>query len=197
MCRGFTRTHNSTINETLYIDLTRSLPCSISRSLSLTQNKQNTNHDLIFLAALKRSGFRIMILLRLCPLIPFNAMNYICGITGVSTHDFTMSLIGILPTQVFLVIVGATAGHLAIDANSKKYNNHNQFLAWSALITFGIVFGVVAMVYTWKLVKIELQKVRFLIFFFKHRLVIHCYIFVSFLSFITKKIFFIKYSCRR
>lgn len=32
--------------------------------------------------ALKRKGFRIMLLFRLCPLIPFNALNYCCGITG-------------------------------------------------------------------------------------------------------------------
>jgi len=33
--------------------------------------------------AISRKGFRVMLLLRLCPLIPFNAINYIGGITGI------------------------------------------------------------------------------------------------------------------
>jgi uncharacterized membrane protein YdjX (TVP38/TMEM64 family) len=101
-----------------------------------------------------------MLLLRLCPLIPFNALNYCCGITGVSLHDFVLSLVGVLPFQLFTIIVGATAGSLAMSSNYNSMYNAGQELAWIILICSGIGFGIVALVYTWRLVKKELQKVR-------------------------------------
>jgi uncharacterized membrane protein YdjX (TVP38/TMEM64 family) len=115
--------------------------------------------------ALKKDGFRIMVLLRLCPLIPFNGLNYCCGITGVSLHDFTLSLVGVLPFQLFTVIVGATAGTLAMQTNRNSYSYYsdstNQQLGWIILICSGVAFGIIALVYSWTLVKQELQKVGF------------------------------------
>lgn len=100
-----------------------------------------------------------MLLLRLCPLIPFNGLNYCCGITGVSLHDFVLSMVGVLPFQLFTVIVGATTTSLAISTN-QIHENPGQELAWIILICSGIGFGIVALIYTWKLVKKELRKVR-------------------------------------
>jgi uncharacterized membrane protein YdjX (TVP38/TMEM64 family) len=101
-----------------------------------------------------------MLLLRLCPLIPFNGLNYCCGITGVSLHDFTMSLVGILPFQIFTAVVGATAGTLALSSNHNNMYSNSQQLGWIILICSGIGFGIIALVITWTLVKKELQKVR-------------------------------------
>lgn len=108
--------------------------------------------------ALKRNGFHIMLLLRLCPLIPFNGLNYCCGITGVKLESFVFSLIGILPFQIYTVIVGATTGRLTLSANGPDHNNESQHLGWTVLIASGCAFGVIALVYTWKLVKKELRK---------------------------------------
>ena len=110
--------------------------------------------------ALKRNGFHIMLLLRLCPLIPFNGLNYICGITGVKLEPFVFSLVGILPFQIYTVIVGATTGSLALSSHGPEHNNETQKLGWVVLIASGCAFGIVALVYTWKLVKKELRKVR-------------------------------------
>lgn len=106
--------------------------------------------------ALKRKGFHVMLLLRLCPLIPFNGLNYCCGITGVRLEDFAMSLIGILPFQIFTVFVGATAGSLALRDQSKY--NPSQEVGFVILIASGCAFGIIALVYIWKLVKKELRK---------------------------------------
>jgi hypothetical protein len=100
-----------------------------------------------------------MLLLRLCPLIPFNGLNYICGITGVSLHDFTLSLVGILPSLIFTAVVGATAGTLALSSNHNSIYSNSQQLGWIILICSGVAFGIIALVLTWKLVKKELQKV--------------------------------------
>jgi uncharacterized membrane protein YdjX (TVP38/TMEM64 family) len=111
--------------------------------------------------ALKRNGFHIMLLLRLCPLIPFNGLNYCCGITGVSLEDFTMGLIGILPFQVFTVIVGATTGTFALrsahNVGQDQYSS-NQEIGFVILIASGCAFGLIALVYIWKVVKQELRK---------------------------------------
>lgn len=111
--------------------------------------------------ALKLNGFRIMLLLRLCPILPFNGLNYICGITGVSLHDFAFSLVGILPFHIYTTVLGATAGVLKLDnlryPNSAEHTRL-QHIGFIFLIVTGIFFGLIAMVYAWRLVKIELKR---------------------------------------
>jgi SNARE associated Golgi protein len=111
--------------------------------------------------ALTINGFRIMLLLRLCPVLPFNGLNYICGITGVSLHDFAFSLIGILPFHVYTTLLGATAGVLRLEhlrnPNSASHT-HTQHIGFIVLIVVGILFGLIAMVYSWRLVKVELKR---------------------------------------
>eukprot|EP00535_Pseudo-nitzschia_heimii_P010677 CAMPEP_0197179884 /NCGR_PEP_ID=MMETSP1423-20130617/4691_1 /TAXON_ID=476441 /ORGANISM="Pseudo-nitzschia heimii, Strain UNC1101" /LENGTH=437 /DNA_ID=CAMNT_0042629871 /DNA_START=250 /DNA_END=1563 /DNA_ORIENTATION=+ len=103
-------------------------------------------------------GFWIMLLLRLCPIIPFNGLNYCCGITGVSLHDFTLSLVGIVPFQIYTIILGATAG--AIELQNLKNDEYTQTerYAFIGFVIIGIIFGLVAIVYAWRLVKQELRR---------------------------------------
>ena len=109
--------------------------------------------------AIKQKGFRIMILLRLCPIVPFNGLNYVCGITGVPAYTFVHSLIGLLPFQIYTVVIGAASASLV--------SKHSGLIAWTALITSGIVIGVIALVFLWKIVKKELRKVRHVCFHFR------------------------------
>lgn len=99
--------------------------------------------------------------MRLCPVLPFNGLNYICGITGVTLHDFTFSLIGILPFHIYTTVLGATAGVLRLD--NLRYPNsaeHTRFqhIGFIILVVTGILFGLIAMVYAWRLVKFELKR---------------------------------------
>ena len=100
-----------------------------------------------------------MLLLRLCPLIPFNGLNYVLGITGVSWEDFMWALlIGSFPSMLLTVVMGATA-----EAISQRHNDpddYRQELAHIILFCSGIAFAAIAVVYTWKKAKKELQKVR-------------------------------------
>ena len=50
-----------------------------------------------------------MLLLRLCPIIPFNGLNYIGGVTSVSLEEYTQALIGILPITLLWCTVGAVS----------------------------------------------------------------------------------------
>jgi uncharacterized membrane protein YdjX (TVP38/TMEM64 family) len=44
--------------------------------------------------------------------VPFNAINYIAGVTGISLRNYTLALIGIIPGTVLYCFIGATAGGL-------------------------------------------------------------------------------------
>jgi uncharacterized membrane protein YdjX (TVP38/TMEM64 family) len=65
-----------------------------------------------------RKGLRIMCLLRLAPIIPFNAINYIAGATPLSLMHYTMALLAIFPGTVLYVFLGASAGSLTDSMSS-------------------------------------------------------------------------------
>lgn len=89
-------------------------------------------------AVMQHKGFRIMILLRLSPLIPFNAINYIAGITGMSLSHYIYSTFAILPGTVLFIFIGASAGSLADSETSGQDNRTVRIVT----IVTGIVFGV-------------------------------------------------------
>lgn len=62
-------------------------------------------------AALGDEGWKIVGLLRLSPLIPFNLLNYALGVTRVPLRDYVVaSWIGMLPATVLYVSLGALLG---------------------------------------------------------------------------------------
>jgi len=89
--------------------------------------------------AIKRHGFRVMLLLRLCPLIPFHALNYIGGITAVRWEAFTASMIGMLPIQILTVTIGATTASFVSSAGSEE-----QQLVHVVLVCSGLAFTIIA-----------------------------------------------------
>jgi uncharacterized membrane protein YdjX (TVP38/TMEM64 family) len=65
-------------------------------------------------AAVGDQGLKLVILVRLSPLIPFNVLNYALGLTRVRTRDVALgSLIGMLPVTFLYVSAGSLAGDLA------------------------------------------------------------------------------------
>lgn len=65
-------------------------------------------------AATRERGFLIVMLLRLSPLFPFNALNYFLSLTGVKTPHYVLaSWVGMLPATVLYVYVGSAAQDLA------------------------------------------------------------------------------------
>ena len=55
-----------------------------------------------------KDGFATVVLLRLIPLFPFNALNYILGVTRVSTRDYIIAtFFGIIPGTLAFVYFGA------------------------------------------------------------------------------------------
>lgn len=104
--------------------------------------------------ALAEKGLRIMILLRLSPIIPFNALNYIAGVTSISFWDYVWAMFAILPGTILYVFLGASAGSLADSASSG-----DNTTVTIVVVVVGIVFGVLAVGFTSYYAKQELNKV--------------------------------------
>jgi uncharacterized membrane protein YdjX (TVP38/TMEM64 family) len=56
---------------------------------------------------LKKKGAKIIFLLRMTPLIPFNFMNYGMGATGVKVSSYMLGGFGTIPEMVVLLYIGS------------------------------------------------------------------------------------------
>jgi len=87
-------------------------------------------------AAVGQSGLKIVLLLRLSPVFPFNALNYLLGLTRVRLRDFVLgSWIGMLPGTALYVYIGSlvtTASELASGSRP------STGLAGHALLALGL-----------------------------------------------------------
>ncbi|CAA0834769.1 SNARE associated Golgi protein family [Striga hermonthica] len=59
--------------------------------------------------AIQKSGFKIVLLLRLVPLLPFNMLNYLLSVTPVPLASYLLaSWLGMIPITLVLVYIGTT-----------------------------------------------------------------------------------------
>jgi uncharacterized membrane protein YdjX (TVP38/TMEM64 family) len=66
--------------------------------------------------AVARDGRRIVFLLRLTPLVPFTALNYLLGLTRITLADMVLASPGMLPGTILYVYYGRVIGDLAAVA---------------------------------------------------------------------------------
>ncbi|XP_031500641.1 uncharacterized protein LOC116264509 [Nymphaea colorata] len=127
---------------------------TIGRRLAISKLKDCQQFQAID-TAIQRSGFKIVLLLRLAPLLPFNMLNYLLSMTPVSTGEYMMaSWLGMMPITLALVYVGTTLKDL-----SDTTHNWNQIstMRW-VILASGIVLSVVLMVCVTKVAKCSLEK---------------------------------------
>ena len=70
--------------------------------------------------AVGREGFKIVALLRLSPIFPFNLLNYSLGLTKVGFLPYLAASIAMLPGTLLYVYYGKAAGSLAALAGGAK-----------------------------------------------------------------------------
>jgi len=71
--------------------------------------------------AVSQQGLKIVFLTRLCPLFPFNLLNYALGITQVSLKDYVLGSFGMIPGTIMYVYSGSLVGEVAAIGRETVY----------------------------------------------------------------------------
>jgi uncharacterized membrane protein YdjX (TVP38/TMEM64 family) len=96
--------------------------------------------------AIAAEGSKIVLLLRLSPLIPFNLLNYALGLTRIRLRDFLLASLGILPGVVLYVYAGFVIGDVAAIVSGVELpeTRGNYLLLAIGLIASVLVVGWLA-----------------------------------------------------
>lgn len=105
--------------------------------------------------AVARGGWRIVGLLRLSPLFPFNLLNYGLGLTPVRLREYVLaSWIGMMPGTLLYVWLGALAGDVAQLASGSRPRSPWEW----ALYGLGLLATLGVTVYITRLARTSLQE---------------------------------------
>lgn len=100
-------------------------------------------------------GWKIVLLTRLSPMLPFNLLNYAFGLTQVSLRDYVLaSWIGMLPGTILYVYIGSLAGSLAELAASGRTRTP---IEW-ALYGVGLLATLAVTVYVTRIARRALSR---------------------------------------
>ncbi len=80
-------------------------------------------------AAIGRHGLRIVLLLRLSPILPYNVLNYALGASSITLRDYVLgSFVGMLPGALLYAYLGSLIGDVAslstVDASDVRWARH-------------------------------------------------------------------------
>jgi uncharacterized membrane protein YdjX (TVP38/TMEM64 family) len=91
--------------------------------------------------AIAREGGKIVLLVRLSPLFPFNIVNYVFGATRITLRQYTMaSWLGMIPGTILYTWLGSMAGDIA-----RAGQNARPQTAWEwAFHAFGLLCALIA-----------------------------------------------------
>ncbi len=105
--------------------------------------------------AIGEQGWKIVGLLRLSPLVPFNVSNYFFGVTKVKFWQYVLaSFVGMAPGTALYVYLGY-AGKAALDGGK---NEHSP--AQYVFLGVGLLATIAVTVYVSHLAKIKLKKAK-------------------------------------
>ncbi|MEQ8466731.1 TVP38/TMEM64 family protein [Coleofasciculus sp. E1-EBD-02] len=108
--------------------------------------------------AVKKEGWKIVLLTRLSPIFPFNLLNYAFGVTQVSLRDYSLGSIGMIPATVVYVYIGSLATDLAtLTMSNKPATKETQIAQW-VIRGIGLIATVAVTVYITHLAKKALDE---------------------------------------
>jgi uncharacterized membrane protein YdjX (TVP38/TMEM64 family) len=87
-------------------------------------------------AAIGHRGFRVVALLRLSPVVPFNVLNYALGLTSVGLRDYLLgSFVGMLPSTFLYVYLGSLVDDVAaVASGTGEGADVRRYLYWVGLV---------------------------------------------------------------
>jgi len=106
--------------------------------------------------AIGTEGRKIVLLLRLSPVFPFNLLNYALGLTRVRFADYLVASIGMLPGTLLYVYYGKVAGDVARLAGSPAVPRGAAYYGFVAL---GLVATVIVTTLVARTARRALQEV--------------------------------------
>ncbi|HUE97335.1 MAG TPA: TVP38/TMEM64 family protein [Longimicrobiaceae bacterium] len=100
-------------------------------------------------------GWKIVGLLRLSPLLPYNLLNYALGLTAVAFRDYLIGAIGMLPGTLLYVYSGRVAGELVVLAGGGDVERGTGYYA---VLAVGLLATIVATVWIGRISKRALSE---------------------------------------
>lgn len=106
--------------------------------------------------AVSARGRRIVLLLRLSPVVPFNFLNYALGLTTISVWDFMFASLGTVPGAFVYTYAGKVTGEaLALAGKAEVPKNASYY----AVLLAGLVATIVATTVVTRTARRALQDV--------------------------------------
>ena len=105
--------------------------------------------------AISREGAKIILLLRLSPLFPFNFLNYGLGVTKIPFWKYVIaSWIGMLPGTVLYVYIGSLFKNLAEAAGGDRVKTNAEW----GLFGVGLLATLLVTIYVTKIAKKSIKE---------------------------------------
>jgi uncharacterized membrane protein YdjX (TVP38/TMEM64 family) len=91
--------------------------------------------------AVAGEGIRVMFLLRLSPLVPYNILNYALALSGVRYTDFVVAFLGMIPAILMYTYYGKVVGDVAALAAGVSPPRGREYYA---LLVVGLIAIIVS-----------------------------------------------------
>lgn len=127
---------------------------TIGRSYVISKLKNYPQFQAVAIA-IQRSGFKIVLLLRFVPLLPFNMLNYLLSVTPVRVGEYMLaSWLGMMPITFAFVYVGTTLK----DLSDVTHGWHEVSTTRWVCIALGLVISALLIACITKVAKASLDK---------------------------------------
>ena len=92
---------------------------------------------------INKNGRKYAFLLRLSPLVPFNILNYLLGLTSISGSDNLIGCLGMLPGTIVYVYLGASLQSIADISSAGKWSDNTSTIILMISGTIISVAGII------------------------------------------------------
>ncbi len=107
--------------------------------------------------AIAQYGRKIIFLLRLSPVFPFNLLNYALGLSQISLKDYVIGSVGMLPGTIMYVYLGSLVGNLATLGADSSQPSEAATVQWMIRIV-GLIATVAVTLYVTRIARKALNK---------------------------------------
>ena len=110
-------------------------------------------------AAIGKEGAKLIFLLRLSPIVPFNVSNYFYGLTAVKFWPYVLaSWIGMMPGAFLYVYIGAT-GKAAVSAATSSETAQHGWQYWT-FMSVGLAATIIVTIWVTRIARDALDRTK-------------------------------------